>query len=1199
MKQVLGLLLAFVLLLGMMPVTAYAEGNITNQNDTTVIASGFCGVDGDNLTWALSDNGLLTIDGKGAMEDYKYIYSNRHWSVNSPWNTYRDIIQEVCIREGVTTIGNYAFYEYGIDQVIMSDTIITIGKYAFQGSGLTSVIIPNSVTSIDDNAFAYCLALTSVTISNGLSYLGEYAFQGCEYLNHITLPVDYPFTQYAFRDCKRVKSIYYTYGISGVMPDRASSSSDGQFKVYPTNYYGFTLEYYCRNSLETIMFEEGITKIGDYAFMKSPGDNARSLSNVYLPSTVVSIGKYAFYGSWNLSFIEFPESLKEIGRNSFASCGVFSDWTKTKIPKSVTSIGSYAFDDSNLEEITFCGNAPSIESEAFDDITATAYYPEGNETWTKEVMQNYGGNITWVPYDPNSLGEAPNDPPAVEPTDPPCALEELTALDYLAFAQIAYLDFESDGTVKDCLTAMGYWDSYWDKDRNITYAQLCEHIAQWKVGYSLIADWSSINGFYAVPFHNDSGEAVLAYRGSVPPDKMGENGWDAYCDWVKNDLPMELGNDLGPQYISALAIYRAVEAEWGKDNIAVTGHSLGGAWADVASAWSGCKGVTFNAVSVLDTVYNEKPEQMGKLFRGVDQWNFVDHTNKYDVLAGMFESYWSLNRIKPYTAHESIYAATNIAGSHGLPSIVEKDPSGNLRLTETDPASSFSPFHVVSNHLSFTLNSVDLGTSRADTINKAVDSVWARKVFGGDGNDDVTGGILSDTLVGGRGNDDLDGSWLNDTYIYYKGDGWDYIYDVSGADKLYLYDFDESDVIEAVATETTIDITCNGSRIVSIYRNNREYSLISLNRFVVYVGSEKIDITELFNRKKYDSRIKIACPVDVQVLDSDGNVVYTLKDGAVGNHYTDYGNFYVYEEEGGGYGKVLDLVQGYSAKVVGVDTGTMDITYQKVENGELSQAQTMSDIPVSETFEGFLMEEEDGAAALKIVGDHNQDGVVNEEDGDHDWDAGIVTVEPSEYADGACIYTCTACGKTETRIIDNNIFTDVKEDRFTAAILWAYYNGITTGTGDGTTFSPEAPCTRKQIVTFLWRAAGNPEPKSMANPFVDVPSDRFEKAILWAYYEGITTGTGDGTTFSPESTCTRKQIVTFLWRYHDEPAPNSMENKFTDVKNDRFAAAILWAAEQGITTGTGNGTTFSPEAPCTRKQNVTFLYRDLTKPAED
>ena len=116
----------------------------------------------------------------------------------------------------------------------------------------------------------------------------------------------------------------------------------------------------------------------------------------------------------------------------------------------------------------------------------------------------------------------------------------------------------------------------------------------------------------------------------------------------------------------------------------------------------------------------------------------------------------------------------------------------------------------------------------------------------------------------------------------------------------------------------------------------------------------------------------------------------------------------------------------------------------------------------------------------------------------------------------------------------------------------------------------------------------------MVNPFTDVKSDRFEKAILWAYYEGITTGT-TATTFSGEDTCTRKQIVTFLWRFRGQPEPQNMDNPFVDVKADRFQKAILWAYYEGITTGTGDGTTFSPENPCTRKQIVTFLYRDMVE----
>ena len=171
-----------------------------------------------------------------------------------------------------------------------------------------------------------------------------------------------------------------------------------------------------------------------------------------------------------------------------------------------------------------------------------------------------------------------------------------------------------------------------------------------------------------------------------------------------------------------------------------------------------------------------------------------------------------------------------------------------------------------------------------------------------------------------------------------------------------------------------------------------------------------------------------------------------------------------------------------------------------------------------------------------------------------------------------------------------NPFTDVTEDKYYYdAVLWAVENGITTGKTD-TTFDPNGDCTRKYVVTYLWRAAGCPEPASMENPFTDVKSDRFEKAILWAYYEGITTGTGDGTTFSPEDACTLKQIVTFLWRSMGEPEAQIAENPFTDVKADRFQTAILWAYENGITNGK-TATTFQPETICTRSQIVAFLYR--------
>jgi len=172
-----------------------------------------------------------------------------------------------------------------------------------------------------------------------------------------------------------------------------------------------------------------------------------------------------------------------------------------------------------------------------------------------------------------------------------------------------------------------------------------------------------------------------------------------------------------------------------------------------------------------------------------------------------------------------------------------------------------------------------------------------------------------------------------------------------------------------------------------------------------------------------------------------------------------------------------------------------------------------------------------------------------------------------------------------------NFFVDVKaSDYFYDAVLWAAEKGITSG-ADALHFSPNAPCTRAQIVTFLWRAAGSPAPKNMSS-FADVPADAFyAKAVAWAVENGITGGTGDGK-FSPDATCTRAQAVTFLYRASGAPAVSG-NAAFSDVAtNAYYAAAVKWAEKNGITGGIGGGL-FGSNNNCTRAQIVTFLYRSV------
>ena len=170
------------------------------------------------------------------------------------------------------------------------------------------------------------------------------------------------------------------------------------------------------------------------------------------------------------------------------------------------------------------------------------------------------------------------------------------------------------------------------------------------------------------------------------------------------------------------------------------------------------------------------------------------------------------------------------------------------------------------------------------------------------------------------------------------------------------------------------------------------------------------------------------------------------------------------------------------------------------------------------------------------------------------------------------------------------VFVDVATGSYYEdAVDWAVENGITKGTDD-THFSPDGICTRAQAVTFLWRTAGSPKPETRTMPFTDVPvGSYYYDAVLWAVENGITKGTSD-TTFSPNMTCTRAQIVAFLWRSEKSPAAGTA-NPFADVKSTAYYAdAVLWAVKENITKGT-TSTTFSPNADCTRAQIVTFLWR--------
>ena len=264
---------------------------------------------------------------------------------------------------------------------------------------------------------------------------------------------------------------------------------------------------------------------------------------------------------------------------------------------------------------------------------------------------------------------------------------------------------------------------------------------------------------------------------------------------------------------------------------------------------------------------------------------------------------------------------------------------------------------------------------------------------------------------------------------------------------------------------------------------------------------------------------------------------------------------------GGGGGREYDIIVEKSAH------GTVTPEWESAMKGDTVTLTVKPD-------KGYKLE------TLSVAGKGGSVVKVNEKNGVYSFDMPAYAV------------VVKATFVEENGLVATNPFVDVKSDAYYYdAVMWAVQNGITGGK-DATHFAPNETCTRAQAVTFLWRAAGSPAPKSTVNPFVDMkPGAYYYDAVLWAVENGITKGTTD-TTFSPNATCSRAQIVTFLWRSQKSPAAGTV-NPFTDVAaGTYYNNAVLWAVEDGITGGT-TATTFSPNNNCTRAQIVTFLYRNV------
>ena len=281
-------------------------------------------------------------------------------------------LTSISIPLSVTRIDGNAFENCtSLANITIPDSVTSIGERAFMGcNSLTNAEIGNGISVIEKLTFYQCTNLKSVAIADSVTSIGNWAFVDCRSLSSVTIPNSViRIGELTFKDCSSMTSI--------IIPNSVTSIGKSAFQG-------------CR-SLTSITIPNSITSIEESVF-----GGCSSATSITIPNSVTDIGRLAFFGCKSLKNITIPDSVTTIGNQSFCGCDSLAT---ISIPGSVTSIGGLAFGwCANLGSIVFTGDAPSFADGVFDRVTAAAYYPANNNTWTNDVMQDYGGNITWGPY---------------------------------------------------------------------------------------------------------------------------------------------------------------------------------------------------------------------------------------------------------------------------------------------------------------------------------------------------------------------------------------------------------------------------------------------------------------------------------------------------------------------------------------------------------------------------------------------------------------------------------------------------------------------------------------------------------------------------------------------------------------------------------------------------------------------------------
>ena len=398
MKRLISIVLTAAMLLQPCSMLVFAEG----ASD-----SGTCG---ESVFWELASNGVLTISGTGSM-----------WDNSCTWPWYLEEITSVVVEDGVTRIGDGAFHDCeNLTEVRLADSVKTIGEGAFYYcEKLKTVELGNGITYIDDEAFYHCTSLERVSIPSATS-LGGLVFAWCTGMKEIFM-LGMPAPSHGADVFQEVTATAYYKAPYGAYYDPSYGEDLTWVEATDFGTCGETQRWYLVDGVLTIA---GTGAMEIYALDSFTGelppwnDYKDQITQVVLQEGITTVGAYAFAHCEMLASVSLPESLMHIAIFAFRDCKALQ---QVAIPEQVESIGFGAFSGCvKLGKVAFLGDAPGFGNYVFSDVTATCYYPLDNATWTAEVTQNYGGNLTWEAV----AAEAPEE----KDTEAPTAYDEFDGL---------------------------------------------------------------------------------------------------------------------------------------------------------------------------------------------------------------------------------------------------------------------------------------------------------------------------------------------------------------------------------------------------------------------------------------------------------------------------------------------------------------------------------------------------------------------------------------------------------------------------------------------------------------------------------------------------------------------------------------------------------------------------------------------------